>query len=72
MHIKVRLYHDSYAEMNADKTLEDFYPVNSAELQREMTEEEFDDFCKANDLILYRENLKRYHDGKTLGTFSVT
>jgi hypothetical protein len=72
MNIKVKLYHDSYAEMSADKTLDGFFPVNSAELQREMTEAEFDDFCKANNLITYRQNLKRYQDGVTCGTFSVT
>ena len=70
--IEVDLYHDAHRAMEADKSLDGFYPVNSAVLRKKMNEEEFDDFCKANNLILYRNKLKRYEDGMTCGEFTLT
>jgi len=67
--IKVELFHDAYEKMNRDKTLEHFFPANSAVLQCEMSNEDFDSFLKQNNLITYRSTIKRYQDGMICGRF---
>jgi hypothetical protein len=69
--IKISLYRDQLGKMHHDKSLEDFYPANNTSVQTTMNEEQFDDFCKVNNLILYRHQLKNYQDGVVWGEISV-
>lgn len=69
--ISVQLYHDQYAKMSHDKSLHHFFPKNSAVMECKMTEGEFDEFLKENDMITIRHHLKTYQDGQICGEFDV-
>lgn len=47
-----------------------FSPHGDA-MTKVITREEFDEFIKANNLILYHQTLKAYEDGAVYGEFSV-
>lgn len=68
---KVSIYPDQLNQLHHDKTLEHLYPANNGELQQKMTQEEFDEFLKSNNLIVYRHHLKKYQDGEICGEFTV-
>lgn len=67
---KVSLYPEQLAKLHHDKSLEHLYPANNGAVQKKMTREEFDDFLKTNDLIVYRHHLKSYQEGIVCGEFS--
>ncbi len=69
--IQVKLYHDQYAKMQHEKTLDRFFPKNSVVMECKMSEGEFDQFLKASDMITYKHLLKTYQDGQICGEFTV-
>lgn len=70
--IRVNLYRNHFDQMDHDKSLDAFVPVNNEMLQHEMSREDFKQFCFANNLIPYKHLLKNYHSGKVYGEFDFT
>lgn len=69
MMMKVSLYRDHFAQMDHDKSLDEFVAVNDDTLQNKMSRDAFKEFCFANNLIPYKNLLKNYHSGKIYGEF---
>lgn len=68
---KVQLYHDAFQHMmQHDKSMEGFYPKNSAVIQKDMSVEEFELFCRKHNLVPYKNHLKNYHHNYIAGDFS--
>lgn len=67
---KVSIYANQLEKMNQDKSLEHLYPATNERLQQKMSQEEFDEFLKTNNLIVYHNHLKSYQDGIICGEFS--
>lgn len=68
--IKVTLYEEKFGALDEDKSLDQFrMSLSPNKMQTKMTEEEFDAFLKTNNLITYRNHLKRYQDGVVCGEF---
>jgi hypothetical protein len=41
------------------------------QLSATITHEEFEDFCKTNNMIIYHNTLKSYEDGQVYGEFAL-
>ncbi|KEO82910.1 hypothetical protein [Tumebacillus flagellatus] len=68
---KVQLYNDAFHHMmQHDKSMDGFYPKNSAIVEKEMSSEEFDNFCKKHNLVPYKTHLRNYHHNYIAGDFS--
>ncbi|MGZ4032751.1 MAG: hypothetical protein ACXVP2_11395 [Tumebacillaceae bacterium] len=68
---KVSIYRNQLEKMQHDKSLTHLYPANNEMLQQKMSDEEFEEFLKTNNLIVYHNHLKNYQDGIVCGEFTV-
>lgn len=67
--IQVSLYPDKMENAREARLLAQF--DRSGEGYRaQMSEGQFEEFCKVNNLILYRDRLKNYQDGMVWGEIS--
>lgn len=68
---QVHLYNDAFQHMmQHDKSLHGFYPKNSAMVEKEMSNVEFENFCKVHNLVLYKNHLRNYHHNSIVGDVS--
>ncbi len=67
--IEVLISSGKFAERPDDLYGEWGFQQNGNQLTVAMQEREFEDFLRANNLVVYKDELKSYQDGKVVGKF---